>query len=303
MTGRVRVAAPAKVNLRLRVLAREASGYHGLETLFCALTLADDVVAARTERLGISLSVDGTAPTAAPRENLVVRAAEEYEAALRRPLAVHLHLTKRIPTAAGLGGGSSDAAAALRALNTLHGEPLDTCALLQIAARLGSDVPFFLCGSPLAWAWNRGDRLLALPPLPARPVLVAHPGTAMPTAAAFAELARRRVEDAGALPPTVLTAAQLASWEGVAALAANDFEPIALHALPVLAAARDAMRTAGAEIVLLAGSGAALFGIFTEPAARDAAERAVAALGLRTWAAETRADVPAPQVDPAAAHV
>jgi 4-diphosphocytidyl-2-C-methyl-D-erythritol kinase len=281
----VTAPAPAKVNLRLRILAREEGGYHGLETLFQAVSLCDEVTVRRASP-GISLAVDGDVETGPPAENLVARAAAAFYGAARRDAAVAIHLVKRIPSAAGLGGGSSDAAATLRALNALYGEPLPGADLLQIAIGLGSDVPFFLCGSPYALAWSRGERLLALPPLPPRPVLVAHPGVAMPTGEAFRRVAESR--GGGYVPRAESFSIQsVGSWDDVAALAANDFQPGAFAAIPVLPRAEAAMRECGASITLLSGSGASLFGIFADEAARDRAEQHVAALGMATWKAAT----------------
>ena len=285
MPDRVELAAPAKVNLRLRILAREESGYHALETVFCALSLADRVVVARGDP-GIRLTVDGGIDVGPPERNLAVRAAERFHREVGAAPAVDLHLTKRIPAAAGLGGGSSDAAAVLRALNALHGDPLPRAALLQMAIELGADVPFFLCGSPYALAWGRGERVMPLPPLPPRPVLVAHPGEAMPTAEAFREVAALR---GGAYAPeaALIDPDALGSWDGVAGLACNDFEPVVLRRIPALAAGLAAMREAGARIALLAGSGSSIFGVFDSIEARDAAMVSADALGMRTWRAET----------------
>ncbi|MDB4948054.1 MAG: 4-diphosphocytidyl-2C-methyl-D-erythritolkinase [Gemmatimonadetes bacterium] len=295
MPDAVSVSAPAKVNLRLRILAREASGYHGLETLFHAISLADEVTARRGAP-GLRLTVGGGVDTGPADDNLVLRAARAFHGATGDAPSVDLHLAKRIPSAAGLGGGSSDAAATLRALNALHGGPLPPETLLQLAGGLGSDVPFFLCGSPYALAWSRGERLLALPPLPVRPVLVAHPCVAMPTVDAF-----RRVADSrggGYLPSSASIAAdELGGWEGVERLAVNDFEAGAVAAIPVLAVAKAAMRDAGARIALLAGSGASLFGVFADEGARDLARSRVEALGMACWSAWTLDAEVAPRVD------
>lgn len=284
--------APAKVNLRLRVLAREATGYHSLETVFCAISLCDELVA-RPGEDGIRLEVRGAVETGPAEENLAVRAARRFYTELGRVPALDLVLTKRIPSAAGLGGGSSDGVAALRALNTLHGEPVPGAVLLQWAIELGSDLPFFACGSPLALAWSRGERLLALPPLPSRPVLVAHPGEPMPTGAAFQAIARRRGGDYRPRARAVRLE-ELASWEAIAPLAANDFEAGAVESVPRLRPALATIREAGAEVSLLAGSGASVFGVFPSASLRDAAEPALRALGFATWAAETLVEMPRP---------
>lgn len=290
MPERVALAAPAKVNLRLCILAREESGYHALETVLCSLSLEDHVVVARGGA-GIRLAVEGGVDVGPPERNLAVRAAERFYREIGAAPAVDLHLTKRIPSAAGLGGGSSDAAAVLRALNALHGDPLPRATLLQLAIELGADVPFFLCGSPYALAWGRGERVMPLPPLPSRPVLVAHPGVAMPTAEAFREVAALR---GGACTPeaALLDPAALASWEGIEALVRNDFEPVVLRRIPALAAGLAAFRDAEARIALLAGSGSSIFAVFDSAAARDAASPRVNALGMQTWRAETSIAAP-----------
>jgi 4-diphosphocytidyl-2-C-methyl-D-erythritol kinase len=287
MPDRVELAAPAKVNLRLCILAREEGGYHALETVFCAISLADRIVVARGDA-GIRLTVDGGVDVGPPERNLAVRAAERFHREIGAAPAIDLHLAKHIPAAAGLGGGSSDAAAVLRALNALHGDPLPRAALLRMAIELGADVPFFLCGSPYALAWGRGERLMPLPPLPPRPVLVAHPGEAMPTAEAFREVAALRA--GGYAPAAALVDPDaLRSWEGVAQLARNDFEPVVLHRIPALAAGLGAMRESGARIALLAGSGSSIFAIFDSPGARDGAHARLLSLGFSTWRAETLA--------------
>lgn len=294
------VDAPAKVNLFLRILAREAGGFHGLETLFCALSLADTVTVRRGDA-GIRLRVDGSVDTGPPERNLAVRAAERFHAAAGIDPSIDIVLEKRLPSAAGLGGGSSDAAAALRALNALHGEPLDAASLLQIGIELGSDVPFFLCGSPYALAWSRGERLLALDPLPPRPVLVAHPGEAMPTPEAFARIAAGR--GSGYAPRALsFSVADLGGWGPVAALAENDFQPVVAARIPKITQAVAAMRDAGARIALMAGSGSSVFGVFDSAAARDGAVEPLRRLEMRTWAAETLDGWPPVRVDPAGAR-
>jgi 4-diphosphocytidyl-2-C-methyl-D-erythritol kinase len=299
MTRTARVEAVAKVNLRLRVLAREASGYHALETIFCAVSLAD-ALELRLGGEGIRLHPGGEIDTGPPEQNLVVRAAERFYGALGEPAAVSITLHKRIPSAAGLGGGSSDGAATLRALNALHGSPFSPRELMQIGIALGSDVPFFLCGSPLALAWGRGERLLAVPPLPPRPVLIVHPGVAMPTSEAFRRIAEER-GDSGAPEAFAAGVDLLSGWDGVASLAENDFEALAMKTAPGLAGAKAAMLASGAILALLAGSGGSLFGVFRDPAARESAVALVEemGMGMTFWRAETLGLMPGVEVDPA----
>jgi 4-diphosphocytidyl-2-C-methyl-D-erythritol kinase len=292
----VRIAAPAKVNLRLCILARESSGFHSLETLFCALSLADEVEVRRAGA-GTGFQAEGGVEMGPPEQNLAVRAAARFYQELGTSAAVEIVLRKCIPAAAGLGGGSSDAAAVLRALNTLHDEPLPPERLLQLGSELGSDVPFFLCGSALALAWGRGERLLALPPLPPRPVLIAHPGVTMPTGPAFRRIAEMRGAD-HRVPASRFDLAALQDWEALAPLITNDFEPVGDLEIPSLPRARQAMREAGAQIAMLSGSGASLFGVFATAAERDSALERVREQGFAVWRAETLQMPPAPQVDP-----
>jgi 4-diphosphocytidyl-2-C-methyl-D-erythritol kinase len=257
--------APAKVNLFLRILAREDSGYHQLETLFCTLELADTL----TVRPGggdIELTVGG-ADLGDARGNLVYRAADAYFAAAGLPPRVRIALQKRIPHGAGLGGGSSDAATTLRLLDTLHDGLLGTERLLRIAITLGADVPFFVAGAPCALAWGRGERLLALPPPERRPVVIVVPDTPISTPHAYAELARRRRPGAASPAPSCMHPAELRDWSGIARRARNDFEAVAFEAVPGLRAARTRLGQHGAELVLLSGSGSAMFAVFAEPRA------------------------------------
>lgn len=287
------LAAPAKVNLRLSILAREVSGYHQIETVFHSLDLAD-ALSADVSGDGIRLTVDG-ADVGPPEDNLVTRAARLFQDVCGAPEGVRFHLVKRIPAGAGLGGGSSDAAAALLALNALAYDPLAPDELTALGADLGSDVPFFLCGSAHALAWGRGHRLMPLPSLPQRPVLLVVPPFASPTADAYRRLAAEPPPPSSARS---LRRAALLSWEDVAAAAVNDFERVLLAAHPPLPEVRSALLAAGAAPALLAGSGSAMFGVFhDEPSLEQAAHdigRAWPELRLiRTRTATT----PRPQVE------
>ena len=294
--GWLRLDAPAKVNLRLRILAREVSGYHSLETIFCAVSLFDTLWLRRAPS-GIHLQVEGGIDTGPPEHNLVVRAAERFLRELDAETGLEIRLRKRIPAQAGLGGGSSDAAACLRLLNALFDDAFPQSRLLQMGAELGSDVAFFLCGSPLALGWGRGERLLAPPPLPPRPVLLAHPGVPISTADAFRRVAEQRTAAPG---PEAWSAdlSALQSWEGVTRLATNDFEPFARERIPQLAPAITAMRQSGAEFSMLSGSGSAAYGVFEAEADAEAAARRVGELGFATSLAATLSEMPGPQVDP-----
>jgi 4-diphosphocytidyl-2-C-methyl-D-erythritol kinase len=264
----VRLAAPAKVNLFLRVLAREADGYHGIETLFCLLDLADEVEVSRTGAPGVTIEVEGGIDVGPAQENLAVRAAHAVLDATGRRFGVHIRLVKRIPTQAGLGGGSSDAAAALAAVNQLAGNAVPRHELLQFAARLGSDVPFLFSGAPLALAWGHGERMLRLPPLPAAPALLVTPPARIPTAEAYEWLHRARQAQArrGAV---ALDLDALRTWGDIGRMAGNDFESPVFSREPSVRAAFDALVLTHPLVCRLSGSGSTVFAVFRSARDRD----------------------------------
>lgn len=256
-----RVTAQAKINLILRVLAREESGFHALETVFARLAIGD-VVTVRPTQSERSVECAG-ADTGPPERNLAYLAALAFAEATGWPDGFAIEVEKRIPVGGGLGGGSADAAAVLRALAALSPRPVSEAELLRIAAGLGSDVPFLVTSAPLALAWGRGERLLALPAIPPREIALMIPAFAVSTADAYAWLASdRAAEPAHSLPPQFLSLADLTSWKSLAPLAANDFEPVVSRRHPEIPRTITALRAAGASIALMSGSGAAVFGVF-----------------------------------------
>ena len=283
----VTVAAPAKVNLFLRVLARERDGYHSLETLFCLVSLADTVVAARREERVVSIEVEG-ADVGPPEQNLASRAAALVLEATGHPFGVHLKLTKRIPVRAGLGGGSSDAAAALHAVNALAGGAVPRHELLQFGARLGSDVPFFVTRAPLALAWGRGERLFRLPPLPAAPALLVTPPVGIDTSEAYRWVDATRVADArrGAV---ALDLDALSRWGDIGRMAGNDFESPAFERMPDLRAAFEALAGTHPLLCRMSGSGSALFAVYRSARDRDDARLMLGRKHGRVEAVETLA--------------
>jgi 4-diphosphocytidyl-2-C-methyl-D-erythritol kinase len=179
------VRAPAKINLWLNVVGRRADGYHLLDSLIAFTDLADEIEAVSSERL--VLTVDGPlAPAlAGETDNLVLKAARLLADFAGVAPRAALHLTKHIPVAAGLGGGSADAAAALQALVELWRVALPVEELFDLAGRIGADVPMCLAGRP-ARASGVGERLAPAPPLPSCAILLVNPGVALPTAQVFA---------------------------------------------------------------------------------------------------------------------
>jgi 4-diphosphocytidyl-2-C-methyl-D-erythritol kinase len=264
--GAVRVAAHAKINLFLRVLAREGSGYHQIETAFALLELSDELEVRRIDS-GVTLEVDGP-DLGAVDENLAVRAARAVLEATGNKFGVALQLTKRIPVRAGLGGGSSDAAAALHAVNSLAASAVPRHELLHIAARLGADVAFFASGASLALGWGRGERLFRLPAPPAAPALVAVPSIAVATPDAY-----RWWDDANPTPvargPVVLDAEALATWGSIGRLGGNDFESPVFGKHPELRALYEKVAGTGPVWVRLCGSGSAVAAVYKKETERD----------------------------------
>lgn len=270
MTDHVTVSAPAKLNLFLRVLAREADGFHSIETLFCRLDLADELTAERRPGSGVTIEVSG-ADTGPEAENLAVRATQLVLEATGHRFGVHLTLTKRVPVQAGLGGGSSDAAAALNAVNQLAGNAVPRHELLQFAARLGSDVPFFTAGAPLALAWGHGERMLTLPALPQAPGLLVIPERGVRTSDAYQWVDAAR-DGIGRRGSVALDGASLSTWGDIARMAGNDFESPVFARLPEVRAAFEVLATTHPLVCRMSGSGSALFAIYRTPRDRDDAK-------------------------------
>lgn len=281
----VSVACPAKVNVFLRILAREDSGYHQIETFFLAVGIFDRVTVAPGGP-GIVLDAragkgDASLEDLGPAEcNTVVRAAHAFFKAIGRASpAATIRLDKAIPSGSGLGGGSSDAAGALAALNAAHGTPLADAELLELGGRIGADVPFFCARSPAALAWGRGDRLLPCPLPPPALVVVASPRQRLRTSDAY-----REVSATLPLPPAAaaLPGPAPSTWSRLASLAHNDFEAAAVRRMPLLARVRATLLESGAVLAGLTGSGSAIFGVFPRDGAAErraeAAARALAAM-------------------------
>jgi len=292
--ARVRVSAHAKLNLFLRILARESGGYHQIETAFALLELADELTVTRTAR-GVGLTVHG--PDLGPADdNLAVRAARAVLDATGHTFGVTIELTKRIPVRAGLGGGSSDAAAALHAVNALAGNAVPRPELLHLAARLGADVAFFASGAPAAVAWGRGERLFRLAPPPAAPVLVAVPAMGVATPDAY-----RWWDHLNPEPPlhgpVVLAEEAFTTWGSVGRLGGNDFEIPVFGKHPPLRALFERLAGTHPYWVRLCGSGSSVAAVYASERLRDDARMQLGEKQQRLIATDTRA-VPATGPEP-----
>ncbi|MGH9457672.1 MAG: 4-(cytidine 5'-diphospho)-2-C-methyl-D-erythritol kinase [Thermoanaerobaculia bacterium] len=266
----ITVRSFAKINWMLRILGRRPDGFHDVQTVFQTISLHDVLGFRRSDTMEISCD-DPAIP--ADETNLAVGAANMMRDAFGID-PVRIDLRKVIPAGGGLGGGSSNAAMTLLALDRMFELGTPTARLLDMAAELGSDVPFFLVAGT-AWATGRGERLSVLPSPPPLPLLVLIPDERVPTAEAYNRLARAR--EAGELRVPFPYGFDRAEWvmrEGVADRGAelvNDFEAVIFGMMPHLRVLKEALLEAGACVALLSGSGSALFGAFRNRATRDAA--------------------------------
>jgi 4-diphosphocytidyl-2-C-methyl-D-erythritol kinase len=259
-----RVSAFAKLNLDLRVLYQRPDGYHELRSIFQTISLADEIGIhfARSRRTAIRMSGNIDIP-----DNLMVRAARLCLEEMRVAASVDFALHKRIPMGGGLGGGSSDAAAVLRALPKLAGQPLPVERMMHLAALLGSDVPFFLLGGTAA-VMGRGDELYPVPDLRSPHVLVVSPDIHVSTPEAYRLLSPRLSPE---LAKIKLAGFQARLWTHDIGPAINDFEPVVFQQHPRLKKIRNQLRRAGATTALMTGSGSSIFGIFESKREMDAA--------------------------------
>ncbi len=253
-----RATCPAKVNLGLHVVGRRPDGYHEIVTVFQAIDICDVLEGKVSESLTLEVS-DPALP--AGESNLVVRAARLLQGRVQGTVipGARLKLEKAIPVGGGLGGGSSDAAGALLLLNTLWGLNLDPSTLRDLAAELGSDVPFFLSGGT-ALGTGRGSTLEPLPPLADRWVLLGNPPFGFQTPDVYRALeAPLTVDGADVTVPRLFV--KFVKGNDFS-LAKNDLERVAFGLRGELVTFRDALTREGAEVALLSGSGSTVFGLF-----------------------------------------
>ncbi|HEX3485053.1 MAG TPA: 4-(cytidine 5'-diphospho)-2-C-methyl-D-erythritol kinase [Micropepsaceae bacterium] len=275
MTARVSVFAPAKINLFLHVGEKRDDGYHALESLVAFAETGDRLTFAPADDVRLDIVGPFANRLLRGEDNLVLKAARALKAAARPGTGISLgaaiRLEKNIPVAAGLGGGSADAAAALRGLNAFWKLGLAESELLQLATTLGSDVPACLL-SRTCWMEGRGEFVKDVPPLPNFPIILVNPGVLVPTGPIFADL-NARTGVAAMRPPGRLETV----WDLVAYLAdaANDLEAPACRFAPLIEDVLSALdREPGCVLAQMSGSGATCFGLFEqEQFALGAAER------------------------------
>jgi len=260
----VTVFAPAKVNLVLRVLDRRADGFHNLWSLMQTVLLEDEIaIRLDQDHAGIRLRCDDPS-LSVDQTNLVYRAAEAMLRRSDRTIGVDIALTKRIPMGAGLGGGSSDAAATIAGLNRLLGLGWAAEDMAELGQTLGSDVPFFFF-APAAVVMGRGEQVSPVTISGSRWAVLVNPGFSVETKWAYQELSsgRTQVRELSAVHEALGQEQRLA-WEPVLEAAENDFEHPVFRAHPGLHAIKQDLLDSGADAALLSGSGATVFGLFRD---------------------------------------
>lgn len=265
----LREFARAKINLTLDITGVRADGYHEISTIMQTIELADEVTLKKISH-GVSLIVDGNKNIPSDEKNLAWRAAVEFQKFCGKDLGVAIELRKKIPSAAGLAGGSSDAAAVLRGMNRLYELNLTDDELCTIGARIGSDIPFCIIGGTCL-AEGRGEILTRLKPIKTFSVVLAKPHGEISTAWAYKTYDE---QPAQIHPPTKEIIAQLARGDYDAAFKnfSNVFESVALKKIPAIADCKEKFIAAGASVALMSGSGATVFALTDEAHVKQIAD-------------------------------
>ena len=261
-----RIQAQAKLNLYLRVLNREESGYHSIETIYHRIDLADEIALHVEEDHVRAIDVQG-ADVGPAESNLAYRAAVAYQEEAEWPRGFTIELDKKIPVGSGLGGGSADAGAVLRLLESLARNPLGQKKILAIAASLGTDVPFLVSREPMALAWGRGERMLGLNALPQRDVLVVIPEFSVSTPEAYQWIDEDRPVDAdpttySASDLLLITEQMLANWGSISKVNRNDFISTVATRHPRIRELLGVFKDTGSFLCSMSGSGSAVFGVY-----------------------------------------
>lgn len=266
----IQIRSYAKINLTLEVGEMRPDGFHDIDSVVQVIDLSDELTIGPAEPGAIDVSVvEGSAPQG--RENLVYRACEAFVRATGVRGGARIALRKRIPLQAGLGGGSSNAAAAIAGLNSLHGCGLSVEEMATVAARVGSDAALFLYGGTVR-VRGRGDLATVLPDAPELSLAIVRPGVGVSTAWAYAELDRRSEHGARGAGDRAEEAVSKGDRSALLESLHNDFDRVIPALVDEVGRAREALEQENAEQVLLAGSGSAVFGVY--PSMDRAAEAA-----------------------------
>ena len=285
---RLEKLSPCKVNLILNILGKRADGFHELETVMQPVNVCDEMT---FERSGASLQLTCNNPELpCDAKNLVHRAATAFFAAVNITDGVRIHLQKNLPLAGGIGGGSANAAVTFTALNELFSSPLSLGKLHELAATLGSDVPFFLYDKP-ALATGRGEKVRTLenfPALKGKAFFLVHPGFGISTPWSYQNLARFPKDQNGTAgrAEKLVTALRTDNWDAIRADLYNSLEAPAFDKFPILQLYKEFLCENGALVSLMSGSGSTTFAIMENlAAAEQLAEKFKSQFGNQGWIA------------------
>jgi len=262
--------APAKINLYLDVLSKREDGYHEIETLFEKVSLFDRLIVEPAERATTIICDDPAVPTG--EESLMRRVIDAFNGQIGKDLCFKVVLEKNIPVSAGLGGGSSDAAALLKALNETTGSPLDKGALINIAQALGADIPFFLSDASFAYGRGRGDIIQEVRSGLKMWHVIINPPFKVSTKEVYTRLTHFGLTNNRGVDRMFSAFLSAEDIDGIAKNLHNDLQQITLRDFPVLEQVLFELKKAGAKAVLLTGSGPCVFGIFEPKEAETARE-------------------------------
>lgn len=268
----ISVQSPAKINLHLKVFEKSADGYHRVETSMVKTTLVDDIEILIKDGEGISIAVDEPFAQLSTPENLAYRAADVFlkKTGIKKSISIHIH--KRIPLGAGLGGGSSNAGTVLSALNRALGSPLKLDELMKLGKQLGADVPFFVQSDDFALLKGRGDELVESFNFPTLALLIVYPNIHSSTPQVYQSLGRSLTwTGTGGISGPCKR--QIIGWKDIDFLLefGNDLQEVTENMHPVIGKIRQELKQHGAYFSQMSGSGASVFGLFEND---EAAEKA-----------------------------
>lgn len=279
----LKLQSPGKINLRLDVLGKRSDGYHDLRMLNSAVTVFDDIEVNIIERgIVVECADDFNVPSG--EDNIVYRATKEIMAYSNKNVGVHVKIKKNIPSGAGMGGGSSNAASVLAGLNQLLKINLSKEKLIRIGLRFGADIPFFLYGSP-AIATGVGENLVKVKRLPHMPVVIVFPNVNVTTKWVF-----ERYQPNGDHHPEMEIPREFATKKAVVKMMHNDLESVTCRQYPIVNELKDRLIKYGAMAAQMTGSGPSVFGIFTDQEAAQKAGKKLSSktdAGWRVFVAET----------------
>ena len=286
--------AYAKINLYLDVTKKRDDGFHDIKSIMQSVSLCDELEILLTEQTDNSLicNVPGI-PT--DSSNLIIKAADAYRKAINKSFGIHVNLNKKIPSSAGLAGGSSDAAATLRILNKLNKKPLDEPMMLEIAASVGSDVPFCYVGGTVLCE-GRGEKLTLLDDCPNMHIVIAIKGDGVSTPKAYKAVDETYGDfsssrDEGRIEK-LLVGLKESNNTQIYSGTYNIFESVVEKERPFVGQIKSCMLNSGAVVSMMSGSGPSVFGIFTEEKQAENAKKSLISAGANAYICKTQKRTP-----------